>query len=137
MNTAAMLLAGCMCALSLLPTSGAVLCIGADGHVAVELPHAAGRHTGESARECEGSSHNVHRVAPPCRDLAEDCSDHALDRQCVPQVRRASSGEILVLPQTGYVDAGLDQALEQRRRRIPPPGRPEPPGPDRTTVLLI
>ena len=130
---AARLLVACLCLLSSLPAGEAVLCIGADGHVAIELPHAPGHH-GEDERT---STHHheegtEYADASPCASCAEGCTDHSLDRLFVLDGRPELANAALPAPLTGWLDP-----MDGQTPLPAPDCLPDQPPPDRTVVLLL
>lgn len=74
------LLIACVTCMSIVPASGLVLCIGTNGHVAVEGPHATGEclsvKPDDHATEIDCDGHGE----PACRVCSDgSCSDRSLD----------------------------------------------------------
>ena len=77
-------LLACMTCMSVVPACGLVLCIGTDGHVAVERPHVVGEcpsvKRDDHATEIDCDGHD----GPACRVCSDgSCSDHSLDYMLV------------------------------------------------------
>ncbi len=131
------LLAACMALAGVVPAGQLVLCFGADGHMAVELPHDAGQCVSLPISDDHETHDCEHHVAPSASaDPSGDCIDHCLNREQAPGPLVSSGPLPKALPAwegRTVVDPECQVRLRSIRACCPPPYPP----PTRTIVLLI